>query len=121
MKPLDLGRPDVLGRLRPSLEAGLLEDRGHVGIGHEALIGGVVHIEHDPGAAVVVRVAKDLRTAASVLLPLLGSLCGEGLQEAVEVSDFDRGQNRRWPPFASTFSEPSLSAVPRPCGCRSDG
>src|SRR5688500_1370523 len=81
---------DQLCALRPSHETGFLEDFRHLGVAEQLVVSRFVHIEDDPHAAVVVRVAEDMRAATAVLLPLLRALGGEHLPEAIEILDLHR-------------------------------
>ena len=80
-----------------TLQPSLLEDRGHVGVGHETLVALLVLVEHHPHASGVRGVAKDLRTLRPVLLSLLRALGREGVPEAVEILDLRRRQDHLSP------------------------
>ena len=71
-------REPVRGRAgderRPARTAGLLEDAGHIRIGHEALVALLVPIEDHPDSARIGWVAEYARSAAAVLSSLLQTL-----------------------------------------------
>src|SRR5436189_4509111 len=74
-------------RLRPTLVPGLLHDRRHFGIGHEALPTLLIPIEDHPHAVSLIRVAKDQRALRTVFLALFSAARGEDLYEAIEILD----------------------------------
>jgi hypothetical protein len=96
--PLELGLVLASERrhLGPTFEPGILEDRGDLGIGHEAVIALLVPVENHPDPLVVIGIAKDVRTPGPVLLSLLSALGRERVPEAVEILDLDRGQDHRF-------------------------
>jgi hypothetical protein len=99
VNPLGVVLVDELRRLWPTLDPTFLEDRRDVGIGEEALKPLLVPVEGHPDPGLVIGIAEDVRALAPVLPPLLGALCSEGAQEAVEILDLRRGQDQLRPPF----------------------
>src|SRR5215207_3841270 len=93
--PLGLGveLAGELRRLGPTLESAFLKDRRHVGVRHEVSVALLVQVENHPDPALIVWIAKDVRTLAPVLLSLLRALCGERIPEAVEILDLRGRQN----------------------------
>jgi len=71
---LDVVLADELRRLGLSLNSTFFKDRGHVGVGHEVPKALLVPVENHPHPAIVVRIAKDLRTLTPVLLSLFSAL-----------------------------------------------
>ena len=100
---LDVVLAGELCRLRPTLESAFLEDRGDVGVGQEVSEALLVPVENHPHPGAVVRITKDGRTLAPVLLSLLSALGGERPPEAVEILDFRGSQDHLGPPSVVDF------------------
>src|SRR5918998_6257945 len=102
-----------LRRLGPAFEPRLLEDRRHLRVRQEVPVALLVPVEEHPDPAVVVWIAKDLRTLRAVLLSLLSALGRERVPEALEVLDPHRGQDHA----ASSFGVVKRRAVERYLEC----
>src|SRR5580765_3135226 len=64
--------------------AGILEDRRHLGIGHERRPTLLVPVEDGPHAALVAGIAEDGRALRAVEGPLVGALLAEHGEELVD-------------------------------------
>src|SRR3954468_11948708 len=73
--------------------AGVLEDGGHLGVGHEVRPTLLVPVEDRPDAVVVAGILEHHRTFGTVVLALVGALRPEHFQELLDVVDGRRGQN----------------------------
>src|SRR5215204_433529 len=82
-----------LRHLGPTFESGVLEERRHLGIGHEVLIGLLIAVQEHPQSLAVTGIAKYIRTPGPVLLSLLSALGRERVPEALEILDLHRGQD----------------------------
>ena len=101
-------RPRARERAPPSrafLEPGLLEDRRHVGIGHEVLVALLVPVENHPDPAVVIGIAKHVRTLGPVLLSLLSALWSRTCSRS--------GRNPRPSPWTGSSLSSSVGGAPR--------
>ena len=81
---------ELAGELRnlwPRRVPGCLKDRRDVGVGDEVLPALRVPVEEHPDPALLIRVAKDVRTLGPVLLSLLEACGREDTPPAVEILD----------------------------------
>src|SRR3954453_559352 len=102
-EPLGLVRADEVRGHRLGEVAGVLQDRGHLGVGDEVLPALLVPVEDGPHAVVLAGVAEHRRTLRAVHRTLLSALLAEHPQELVDIGDGRRDEDHlgspsdRWP------------------------
>src|SRR4051812_23853911 len=90
---LGLGLARALREPRRRVESALLEDLLHLGIRAECLEAVLIPVEQRDHVVWLVRITKELRSLASMLLALRRPLGGKNRPELVEVVDPRHGQD----------------------------